>query len=771
MCHWNGHSGTDSRTPQWASSKLPALFGGVGSSLMTLEGHSANGPLLSFSWGGGTSMWIPVFAWWALIVSSLAMLTALMARDERWQHYARRVTFISSVTAIGIFATAGAYEPAAVAPMLPVILMTLALSVATILITDTRTGRLIWRASEQRRQDDSLWTAIVRIVNDAPSVDTLLMNVAAILRRTTGARSAVVYKVLDSTNEVSFVGTAVPVMSEESAWTDGADLRALAKRCLADQRIAEYRHRSMSTRMPQDSSLWAMVPLQSDSRPYAAVLLAQPTADVTDDRNSRTLAAISRYVGQTVQSWLTAIQFTMQEGVVARTRVLQSELAREDDFAHGLGAVARALQGLVPVDFLSIAWLDRARYHEDRVSMMTDENHIIDHKRRWPIWESTTRAILQMDRPMFSPDMEPRAGDDQSDTQNFEWHLGCRSRIVMPIRQGARILGTLTLAHRRTAAYGEDEARILNSILEIMSTWLTRMESTRRAQEFETAYRRASQLDRDGEQWTTDQDLLNTILESVDATALRVYRLDADGEAMNLVASAGRFRGGDTQPSHPLRITVSDTPWHRWSLSERTAYRIDQSDPERLMDQDEAQATMMARMKTGWIVPIQSGDHVLGFLDVMEARNPDRQTIREPQRLILEAGARAFARQWTTHAATASVDGPGANIWRRRLTTLNGTIVNPITGIIGSVELIRHKQPALTDEAVKYLNLIEHAASRIHEAVQTTIEDPSSNDSNTHDADIVSQRLFGALAMSSVSDHHGRSRLEPVELASEHLNE
>src|SRR3990172_1953972 len=51
-----------------------------------------------------------------------------------------------------------------------------------------------------------------------------------------------------------------------------------------------------------------------------------------------------------------------------------------------------------------------------------------------------------------------------------------------------------------------------------------------------------------------------------------------------------------------------------------------------------------------------------------------------------------------------------------RLAEFNHSIVNPLTGIIGSVELIRHKQPVLTDESVKYLNIIERSANGIHTA-------------------------------------------------------
>lgn len=111
----------------------------------------------------------------------------------------------------------------------------------------------------------------------------------------------------------------------------------------------------------------------------------------------------------------------------------------------------------------------------------------------------------------------------------------------------------------------------------------------------------------------------------------------------------------------------------------------------------------------------------MGFVDAIETRDPDRQSMDEPERLLLNSLARVFARRWADdNQAVKKLKQQGESTLEQ-MADFNHSIINPLTGIIGSVELIRHKQPALSDESIKYLNLIERSANKIHEAALRTI--------------------------------------------------
>ncbi|GAB4318239.1 MAG: hypothetical protein Kow0074_07310 [Candidatus Zixiibacteriota bacterium] len=765
MCHGSGHS-EHKRKGTRILTQCAALFGVPGSTLIAIESNSLSESLDGLAPGGGIAMWVTIFAWWALLVGGLAMVTALVTRDQHWLVNVRRVTFTTATVCIAIFAFAGAYVPAEVAPLIPLVLVTLAFSVASILIVDMRSGRLTWRLSPHHLNEETLWRSILRALSDASTLDAMLLAAASALRRATRARMAVVYKTLESTRDVRLVGAAAPNRHATAMPLDQNDLARLSHRGMNDHRLAEYRR--SGTDGVTDRTRWAVVPIRTEKRAYATILLADPRMNITDDRNAQTVTTVSRLLGFQVASWISASRATVQDDLLKRVLRLQRTLTSASNFGHGLAAVAATIRGVVPADYISLAWLDRARYHEDRVSTMLDDGSIIDQRRRWPIWESTTSSVLQLGRAMVTPDLDALP-DDTPPARQYERQLGMRSRVVVPIHDDSRIIGALTLAHTTPNQYGADETRRLEMFTATIASWLGQLEHAHAEEEYRTAVDVAHRISGLTPDTTTDRELLETILNGVDATGLRLYRLDDTRRSLNLIASVGRV---NDLPVARTSIPLSETPWHRWALQERTAHRIDQSDPERLMDHSEAATTMIDRMKTGWIVPIQSGSQILGFLDVMEARDPDRRAVRDPERLVLEAGARLLAQRW---AAGAPPMAPDLTVTmhdlEHRVADLGGDIVNPITGIIGCVELIRQKQPSLSSETIKYLRMIENSATRIHETVADAVNVTRERSaSSPPDAAVraVSQRLFEALSVPSRDRVSGRySGLEPVDVSAE----
>ncbi len=706
-------------------------------------------------------MWVSIFAWWALLVGGLATVTALITRDQHWLVNVRRVTFITASIAIGIFAFAGAYVPSNVAPLIPLVLVTLAFSVASILIVDMRSGRISWKLSPHHTDEDRLWRSVIRAINDATTLDALLLAAASVLRRATRSRIAVVYKTLEESGDVRLVGAAAPDTKATETPLDQDDLARLSRRGMSDHRLAEYR--KSSGRGLTGNPRWAVIPIRTEQRTYATVLLANPAMNITSDNNAQTMTTVSRLLGHHVASWIAASRASVQSDLIQRLSRLQQSLASTRDFGQGLGFIAEGLKGIVPVDYLSLAWLDRARFHEDRVSTMIEDASIIDQRRRWPIWESTTTIVLQLGRPLITSDLHVLP-EEAPVTQQYEKQLGMRSRMVVPIRDGDRITGSLTLAHQEVNRYGVDETRRLALFTPVIALWLKQLEYANAAEEYRTATEVATRITTIAADAADDSALLETILRGVDATGLRLYRVDDIGQSMVSVASAGRFHVSSDAAE---QIPLSETPWHRWAMQERSAHRIDQSDPERLMDHSEAAMTMIDRMKTGWIVPIQSDTKILGFLDVMEARDPDRRAVRDPERLVLEAGARVYAQRWITGTVSSTPTGASQNL-QERISALSGTVVNPITGIIGCVELIRQKQPSLSNETIKYLNMIENSAARIHESIAATVESTRSRSAQSapdQATQAVSQRLFGALSLPSQDRLLSRySRIEPADV-------
>lgn len=712
---------------------------------------------------------------WTLACAGAALFAASMLRraDAHLPIVRQSAMIVAAIAGVAVIA-AGTPSAWLLTSTAVALLLTVTLGLATMFIAAARERNRGDQRVSVYPSDNQLWQDVSRAVADAPSLNEMLMNAASAIRQATGSETAVVYKLARNGREVIPVGSAHGMFATTTPGHEHGDLAELARRSIADGRVAEYRRGSS---VGADDSIWGMIPLRTERTAYGSILLQNPETPLSERPASYTYVAIGKLIGRATEDWLTGAIGQSAATLVSTTPSLLAELSGVESFERGLSCIARALKGLVDADFISLAWLDRARFHEDRVSMVTGDQKILEQRRRWPVWEGATCKILERTTPLIAPDLNWMPEDDSTGADAIEQRLGMRSRIVVPIRvhgESDRLVGSLTLAHRETAHYGEDEARPLAFIATLIGTWLSRLEAQRAADEFAGAAKIATQLESDPETWHSEEKLLESILPKIGSTGLRLYRITEDGHGVRMAASAGRWRdNGHDQDDSLWPVALSDLPWHRWALSGGAPLHINQGDPEALMGDAELRTAMTTGMKTGWIVPVRDGGHTYGFLDAVETRDPDRQLIREPQRMILSAAASAIARRWSNHVVTAKA--LDTEEWSKQLRALNGTIVNPITGIIGSVELIRHKQTGLTGETIKYLNLIEHSATRIHEALLATMDRiPDDHPALTGNrSETIARRLFGALTLPASegapvpTDNRRRittDTLEPVEM-------
>ena len=653
--------------------------------------------------------------WLVLTVGIILAVIALGTRSVRMLRRLRDAAMIqvAASAALGVVIW-GTPAEASLAPTRDLALMALGAASLGILVLFLVTGRrqqYLPLLGESPEAETRLYGAVACAITHEPTLNRMLMGVASALRAATGASAALVYKI-DSTRKQSlYVGSAVPAGSVDSGPPTRDQLSSLALEYAVAGCTSEYRPDNKQEHSGA-SAVWGIIPLATGQNVQAVVLLESPGVSVSTPPHSSTIMKAAELAGRSLSDWIGATRGVTNDRLVRSFYHLSADLLDERSLERGLSAIARSLQGIVPVDYLSVSWLNRAHFHEDRASMIVGQRRVVESRRKWPIWDGTTSRLLGMARPLITPDML-QVSDEAPNAELWESRLGLRSRIVVPIRDGQRLLGTLTLAHKDIARYGLEETGPLTAMALPIGQWLKRLEANRLSRRYSEVMQLANRWDSNAFKSKSDHDLLDEAHRAIRTSALRLYRLTPDGDAMEAVASAGRT---DDRADCETRIPLIQTPWHRWSREDKSPRRVDQSDAESLMGKTEAELSMIPRMKTGWIVPITSSGRTIGFVDAMETRDPDRRSLDEPERLLLAALARLFARRWVD-APESSVYGAERRKWQDRIADLNHNIINPVTGIVGSVELIRHKQPVLSDESVKYLNIIERAAVRIHAAV------------------------------------------------------
>ncbi|HUU46663.1 MAG TPA: GAF domain-containing protein [Acidobacteriota bacterium] len=662
-----------------------------------------------------------VLSWIALVGGLIVIVLSLGARDRRWKLRLQTAAALAGIWSGALLvvhllprgdltvAAVSATENTSV--LVPFLLVTgFLLAVIAAFVVEFRWDPAREFAAGIHSPIGKLWMRLTRALTDAPLLDSMLMEAASAVRKSTGARLVHVYRVTapgDMPKRIGSAGDTDPLMLLQ---TDDGMLdmpTEVASLCI--------RRGDATTCVRPDpaGSRLLGIPIGVNGTAYAVIVLDDPQVDTTHADVTSYLCGMGALVGRSVHDWTLAVRGATYGRLCQGLSDLLPTLLDETQLERGLPPVADVLSQVIPVDYVSIAWQHGAVRHENRASMVIGDHTIVENRRHWPIAETTRRA-QQLKRTLITPDLHLAGPEEAGRDETWESRLGMRSRIVAPVQHAGVVIGTLTIAHELPACYGEEETRLVGIVCDILALWLGGLASRQAKDSWEAADALADRLRSDPWRWTDIQALLEETQGLLDVSGLRLYRLISETGELMETAAAGRVTNGNT----PRKLPLADLPWHRFALDRSRPLYVDQDDPEITMDRGEATRALMPEFRTANIVPVTRNGSVLGFLDVMEARDPDRKSLQPCDRFLLRAVADHAAHLWS-----GAVPRPGsqqgdsaAGGLSARLKELHRDIVNPITSIIGSVELIRHKQPDLTGVTIKYLNTIERSAVRIQEA-------------------------------------------------------
>jgi K+-sensing histidine kinase KdpD len=155
---------------------------------------------------------------------------------------------------------------------------------------------------------------------------------------------------------------------------------------------------------------------------------------------------------------------------------------------------------------------------------------------------------------------------------------------------------------------------------------------------------------------------------------------------------------------------------------------VHQDDPESVMSKKEARLIMDEKMNSALLVPLILSGKPVGIVSVGEMRSWGRQPMTEEETafvkhranqlsLALKKSLLSRANERLRKRIESSDRCEDARESRARacswLSSLSYQINNPLTSIRGSAELLKMKEPGLSQDALRYLGNIENGVERI----------------------------------------------------------
>ena len=199
------------------------------------------------------------------------------------------------------------------------------------------------------------------------------------------------------------------------------------------------------------------------------------------------------------------------------------------------------------------------------------------------------------------------------------------------------------------------------------------------------------------------------ILDEIPGTFCQYMRVAPDSRTLHVEYRRSR-RGGWGRDTTGRRFELSLLPTCRMVMESGRTVLFRQDDPERQFDPQEAEALFGAIPSSMLMIPVIMGGTCCAMLAVGEMRETRRHSYNTDDRRFADGLARL-------HAADAGNDrAHRSGEPLRSLGDLNLTFASPLTGILGSVEILRQ---GTSDDGLqgKYLDVIERNAARIRDTV------------------------------------------------------
>lgn len=299
---------------------------------------------------------------------------------------------------------------------------------------------------------------------------------------------------------------------------------------------------------------------------------------------------------------------------------------------------------------------------------------------------------------------------------------GIQSIIAIPVIHRKHRQAVLTIGSRESNVFDERRRRVLQAVVPVFSELIIADEHSRILSEMQRRFSVVEGfLNEVGvmeDLQTAFQQAADLIRSELDCSMVRIATYNHDGVFLRSRAFAHEKKVHPTTP-HDGHMVMSLMPLHR-QVRDRGQLLLIEPDQNQTLIAAEANQAFFGEAQRAMLIPITVGHQVLAVISVANAHRADRCRRRRADILLTRSIAGALSLAIRAELNRSALRNRGENDRGKTpppILRLRGQVNSSLSGILGSLEMIKAQQKPSDPELEKYLSIIDKSAHRIHEYV------------------------------------------------------
>jgi len=460
------------------------------------------------------------------------------------------------------------------------------------------------------------------------------------------------------------------------------------------------------------------LPLVVGEKLSALFLLWQDDKVICDDEERMNLKIAADIIARKVELDKERLAKAFLAKQQAWLRSLGEAVDHKRACNENVSGIARWLLEMIPHDLFSLTIIydnkniQRFSIGEDRMLLAEKGLNLHSHN---PLLKYT----LESGQPLVFEDTRQKT---IAPIDKMILNSNMRSLAVFPLGFKGTTVGTIAVASKQTSSFKSREIELIKGVVPLLSSLVIqdihRYEVNLKERRIELLNSFLLDCGRSPNLLSLFEQTANLLSKELKTSVVRISTYDYSGaflksRALSSLRSIEKVTPADGD------MVLSLMPYHTLVRDTGRLMLINQQDTDRKIPVAEAKQVASSDLKSALLIPVKVEKQVLAVISLAEMRSWDRYRYTEAD--ILFASSIATALSLAVQVMIRGQTRVGSKLAKERLSNgplqdheVRSRIKSSLSGILGSVEMIKFRTPTSDEDLDKYLSIIDRSAKRIN---------------------------------------------------------